>query len=354
MEFMIPKQYRTTLIFVLALAAMASGLLALSIGSIAIAPGELLSICLGPLASIFGFADPDPAHSSIILHLRLPRILLALLAGGGLALAGATLQGLFRNPLADPALIGVSSGGAVGAGLVLLIGSRLTTTSALWSSPYSLMLMAILGSIGSTYLVYRLSKTGGRIHVPTMLLCGIAVNAFGGALVGVMLFCADLDTLREITFWGMGSFSRAPHTAVFAATPLFLLLLSLLLSQSKVLNVLLLGNAEALHLGFDPHPIQRRLILLSGALVGLSVALCGSIAFVGLVTPHLVRLLVGPNHRYLLPGSALAGAVLMVLVDLLANNLLAGANIPIGILTAFIGAPFFLYLLFSARRKEIV
>jgi iron complex transport system permease protein len=351
---MIPKQYRAFLILALALAALVCGFLALNFGSIAIAPNELLSICLGPLASFFGLAEPDPAHSLIILHLRLPRILLAILAGGGLALAGATLQGLFRNPLADPALIGVSSGGAVGAGLVLLLGSSFTAAPAFWSSPYSLMLMAILGSITSTYLVYRLSKTGGRIHVPTMLLCGIAVNAFGGALVGVMLFCADLDTLREITFWSMGSFSRAPHTAVFAATPVFLLLLFLLLRQSKPLNVLLLGNAEALHLGFDPHPFQRRLILLSGALVGLSVALCGSIAFVGLVTPHLVRLLVGPNHSYLLPGSALTGAVLMILVDLLANNLLAEANIPIGILTAFIGAPFFLYLLFSARRKEVV
>ncbi|NCG08507.1 MAG: iron chelate uptake ABC transporter family permease subunit [Verrucomicrobia bacterium] len=351
---MIPKQYRATLILALALLALVSGFLALSIGSIAIAPSELLSICLGPLASLLGLAEPDPAHSSIILYLRLPRILLALLAGSGLALAGATLQGLFRNPLADPALIGVSSGGAVGAGLVLLLGSSFSAAPAFGSSPYSLMLMAMLGSIGSTYLVYRLSKTGGRIHVPTMLLCGIAVNTFGGALVGVMLFCADLDTLREITFCSMGSFSRAPHTAVFAATPIFLLLLLLLLRQSKPLNVLLLGNAEALHLGFDPHPIQRHLILLSGALVGLSVALCGTIAFVGLVTPHLVRLLVGPNHRYLLPGSALVGSVLMVLVDLLAHNLLAQANIPIGILTAFIGAPFFLYLLFSARRKEIV
>jgi iron complex transport system permease protein len=225
---------------------------------------------------------------------------------------------------------------------------------AFWNSPYSLMLMAILGSIGSTYLVYSLSKTGGRIHVPTMLLCGIAVNAFGGALVGVMLFCADLDTLREITFWSMGSFSRAPHEAVFAAAPLFILLSFFLLRQSHALNVLLLGNAEALHLGLDPHPMQRRLILLTGGLVGLSVALCGAIAFVGLVTPHLIRLLVGPNHRYLLPASALGGAVLMVIVDILAHNLLANADIPIGILTAFIGAPFFLYLLFSARRKEIV
>ena len=351
---MIPKQYRRSFVAILLLATLACSFAALNFGSIDIPPGEILSICLGSLGSLLGLDDPAPEKATIILQLRLPRVLLALLAGGGLALAGATLQGLFRNPLADPALIGVSSGGAVGAGLVLLLGSTLSFTPAIWSSPYTLMLVAMLGSVASTQLVYSLSKTGGRIHVPTMLLCGIAVNAFGGALVGVMLYCADLDTLREITFWGMGSFSRAPHLAVFAASPLFVLLILLLLRQSHPLNVLLLGNAEALHLGFDPHPIQRRLILLCGALVGLSVALCGSIAFVGLVIPHLVRLLVGPNHRYLLPASFFAGAILMVVVDLLAHNLLSNANIPIGILTAFIGAPFFLYLLLNARRKEIV
>lgn len=351
---MIPKEYRRSLVLALLLITLASGFVALNFGTIAIPSIEVLAICLGPFSSLLGLAEAAPEHSAIIQQIRLPRVLLALFAGGGLALAGATLQGLFRNPLADPALIGVSSGGAVGAGIVLLLGSSLSTGSAFWESPYTLMALAMLGSVGSTQLVYSLSKTGGRIHVPTMLLCGIAVNAFGGALVGVMLFCADLDTLREITFWGMGSFSRAPYAAVFAASPLFFVLILLLLRQSQALNVLLLGNAESLHLGYDPHPIQRRLILLCGALVGLSVALCGSIAFVGLVTPHLVRLLVGPNHRYLLPATFLAGAVLMIVVDLLAHNLLANANIPIGILTAFIGAPFFLYLLFSARRKEIV
>ncbi|CAI8265889.1 MAG: Hemin transport system permease protein HmuU [Opitutia bacterium UBA7350] len=351
---MIPKAYRSILLLALLVLALASGFLSLNFGSIPIAPSEIFSIFLGPLNTHIGFHEPSPEHTTIVLQLRFPRILLALLGGGSLALAGAILQGLFRNPLADPALIGVSSGGAVGAGLVLLMASSARLAPTLWDNPYTLMLAAMTGSILSTYLVYQLSKTGGRIHVPTMLLCGIAVNAFGGALVGVMLFSADLDTLREITFWGMGSFSRAPHTAVFTATPLFLVLMVLLLRQSQALNVLLLGNAEALHLGYDPHPIHRRLILLCGALVGLSVALCGSIAFVGLVVPHLVRLLVGPNHRFLLPASFLVGAILMVMVDLLAANLLEHANIPIGILTAFVGAPFFLYLLLGARRKEIV
>lgn len=328
--------------------------IAVNTGSMPITGKEVISALLGPLATFFGFPEIANETSQIILQLRIPRTLLAMLSGSALALSGAALQGLFRNPLADPALIGVSSGGAVGAGLVMLLGAQFSDNSIHINGPLGVLFAAMLGSICSTYLVYILSKTGERIHVPTMLLCGIAINALGAAIIGIMLYLADFNTLRDITFWSMGSFARAPNFAVFSATPIIIIISICILRHSTALNILLLGNAETIHLGYDPHPLQKRIIILSGSVVGLSVALCGTIAFVGLVVPHLARLLVGPNHRFLLPASALGGAILMVVVDTLARSLFDYAELPIGILTAFIGAPFFLYLLLTVRRKEIV
>ena len=352
--YMVPREYRLYLLLALLLLLGISAFIAINTGSIAISTKDIISALLGPLAIFFGFAEISSETTQIILQLRIPRALLAMLSGSALALSGAALQGLFRNSLADPALIGVSSGGAVGAGLAMLLGAQFSNNWIQIGGPLGILFAAMFGSICSTYLVYILSKTGGRIHVPTRILCGIAINALGGAVIGVMLYIADFETLRDITFWSMGSFARAPSFAVFSVTPIIIILSICILRHSTALNILLLGNAETIHLGHDPHPLQKRIIILCSSVVGLSVALCGSIAFVGLIIPHLARLLVGPNHRFLLPVSALGGAILMLMVDTLARSLLDYAELPIGILTAFIGAPFFLYLLLTARRKEIV
>jgi iron complex transport system permease protein len=351
---MVPKKHRLHLLLILFMLMGISAFVAVNAGTMPITVKEVISVLLGPLAAFFGLPEIPNETAQIILQLRTPRALLAMLSGGALALAGAALQGLFRNPLADPALIGVSSGGAVGAGLVMFLGAKFSSSWIHINGPIGILFAAMLGSICSTYLVYILSKIGDRIHVPTMLLCGIAINALGGAMIGVMLYLADYNTMRDITFWSMGSFARAPSFAVFSVTPIFIIISICILRHSTALNILLLGNAETIHLGYDPHPLQRRIIILCGSVVGLSVALCGTIAFVGLVVPHLARLLVGPNHRFLLPASALGGALLMVVVDTLARSIIDYAELPIGILTAFIGAPFFLYLLLKVRRKEIV
>ena len=350
---MVPKRLRKLFVALVIALTLCCAFIALNCGSIEISFVEVLSASLGPLGKILNLPKVSEAHLQIILQLRLPRVLLAGFCGGGLALAGAALQGLFRNPLADPALIGISSGGAVGAGLVMLLGAKFEYQCIQLDGPLTILIAAAIGSICSTYLVYLLSKVGGRIHVPTMLLCGIAINALGGAIIGLMLYFADFDTLRDITFWGMGSFARAPNMAVFISIPLIASASILLIQKADALNILLLGNAEAIHLGINPHPIQRQIILLCGTIVGLTVALCGAIAFVGLVIPHFVRLLVGPNHRYLLPASIFAGATLMILVDVFSRSIFEGTELPIGIITAFVGVPFFLYLLIRARRKEL-
>lgn len=351
---MLSASNKSILILFLCGATVGSAFVSLNIGTIDLSPSQVLSACLGKLGVSLGLPELAPESAQVILALRLPRILLALLVGMSLAICGTALQGLFRNPLADPGLIGVTSGGAVGAALMIVLGSGTLHLLGPSLQSFATISSAMLGSIGSTCLIYRLAKIGGRIHVPTMLLCGIAVNALAGAILGTLIYIAELDKLRDLTFWSLGSFARAPRTAIFVAIPLLILLLIQLLRQAKQLNVLLLGDAEAGHLGLDTHPLRRQLILLTGAIVGICVALSGTIAFVGLIMPHLMRLLVGPNHSYLLPAAGLAGGVLLILADILARTMLSTAEIPIGILTAFLGAPFFLFLLLSARRKELV
>ena len=351
---MLSSNKKPYLIVLLLLIMSFCGFIALNVGSIKISPAEVINACFGGFGTHIGLPEISPEIKQVILALRMPRTMLAMIVGISLAVSGTVLQGLFRNPLADPSLIGVTSGGAVGAALMIVLGS--TTLIFISSSLHNcaIIFSAMIGSIGSTFLIYRLAKVGGRIHVPTMLLCGIAVNAFAGAIIGVMIYIADLENLRDLTFWSMGSFARAPRLAIFIVSPILLIFLFLLFCQAKILNVLLLGEAEAGHLGIDTHKVGRRIIVLSGATVGLCVSLTGTIAFVGLIVPHLMRLLVGPNHCFLIPAAGLAGGTLLIIADLLSRSMLTGAEIPIGILTAFIGAPFFLFLLLSTKHHKLL
>ncbi len=326
----------------------------------------LLSIAIGPvnipladvlrtLAGVAGLpaGEVAPQHQAVILSIRLPRTLLGLLVGAGLAVAGAAMQGLFRNPLADPSLIGVSAGGALAAVSVIVLGGTglAMVTDALGS--FALPLAAFAGGLVTTLVVYRLASSDGRTSVTTLLLAGIAINALCGAGTGLLTYLADDQQLRTLTFWSMGSLSGATWPAVGSLAALMTPPLLALPLLARTLNALLLGEAEAGHLGIAVQRMQPIIVALAALAVGAAVAVSGIIGFVGLVVPHLLRLAQGPDHRFLLPGSALLGGALLLLADLLARTLVTPAELPIGILTALLGGPFFLALLLRWRRTAL-
>lgn len=284
----------------------------------------------------------------ILGQIRLPRTLLGLAVGAVLALSGVAMQGLFRNPLADPGLVGVSSGAALGAAVAIVAGASLGGVPAAFE-PYLLSLCAFVGGLGVTALVYRLGRHDGQTSVATMLLAGIALTALAGAAIGLFTYMADDSTLRSLTFWNMGSLNGASYARLWPLLVVALAVSLWLPRRARALNALLLGESEARHLGFDVERLKRELVFCTALGVGAAVAAAGLIGFIGLVVPHLVRLIARPDHRILLPASALAGASLLLLADLVARLALAPAELPIGIVTAMIGAPFFLYLLLRGR-----
>jgi len=289
---------------------------------------------------------------NIVLDIRLPRILLGVLIGSGLAVSGAVMQGLFRNPLADPGLVGVSSGAGLGAvSTIVLGGTVLAPVSALFGI-YTLQVAAFLGGLITTFLLYGIATRRGQTSVATMLLAGIALGALAGALTGVLIYVADDRQLRDLTFWSLGSLAGATWTKIAASGPIIALALAAAPFLARGLNGLSLGEASANHLGIPVQRLKNVAIVTVAAATGASVAVSGGIGFVGIVVPHLLRLLIGPDHRYLLPASALLGATLLLLADAVSRTIVAPAELPIGIVTAAVGAPFFLWILL--RRRGIV
>lgn len=293
------------------------------------------------------FGSGNPQHDLIVTAIRLPRTLLAALIGAVLAICGAASQGLFRNPLADPSLIGVTAGSAAGASLVIVLGG--TLLSGAWGL-WWISLGAFLGGIATVGLVYRLATGPFGTSVASMLLAGIAITALAGSFTSLLSYLASNDLLRRISLWQMGGLDGANYARVLAALTVALVVFVAMPRFSNALNALLLGESEARHLGFDVASVQRWLIVLIAAGVGSSVALAGTISFVGLVVPHMVRLAIGADHRYLLPLSAIAGAVLLVMADAVARSVMAPAELPVGLVTALVGAPFFISLL--RHRRE--
>lgn len=320
--------------------------------SLALGPVSLpLSDTLRALARLVGLpmsGDNLGQAELIVGQIRLPRTLLGVATGGVLALAGVAMQGLFRNPLADPGLIGVSSGAALGAAIAIVFGASIGGLPEAFA-PYLLSACAFAGGLLVTALVYRLGRHNGQTSVATMLLAGIALTALAGALIGLFTYLADDATLRTLTFWNLGSLNGASYPRLWPLLLVTLLVASWLPRRVDALNALLLGESEARHLGFDVERLKVELILCTALGVGAAVAAAGMIGFIGLVVPHLLRLLVGPDHRVLLPASMFGGAILLLLADLVARLALAPAELPIGIVTALIGAPFFLYLLIRGR-----
>lgn len=288
----------------------------------------------------------------LILNIRLPRIILAALIGAGLAVSGATIQGLFRNPLADQTLIGVTSGAMLFAVLsIVFMGTVFITFSAFWQQ-ISISFFAFTGGLLTTYLVYSLSKRNGKTHVMTMLLAGIAVSTFAAAATGVFIYLSDDQQLRDITFWSMGSLSGATWNQVMILLPVVGIGSFLLSRYAKALNAILLGEGEAAYLGIPVEKIKSRIILLTALIVGVCISMSGLIGFVGLIIPHFLRLLKGTDYRYLLKSTPLLGAIFLVSTDTLARTIIAPAELPIGILTAMIGAPFFLWILVQSQNKN--
>lgn len=327
-------------------ALLALGLLMLAAFVVAIASGAV-PVSLAALWQ----ADRELStlQRMVLLELRLPRVILAAAVGASLAVSGAVLQGLFRNPLAEPQLIGVSSGAALGAIAMIVLGAELPLTDTL--RPYSVSLAAILGALAVTGSLYFFASRRGSGDVTSMLLIGIAVNALAAVGIGLFTWLANDGELRSLTFWSLGSFGGAQWSTVVPAVALIGLALAVLAPSGQALDRLQLGELEARRLGVSVAALKRRLVFAAAVGVGAAVSVSGIIGFLGLVVPHIARLLVGVHHSVLLIASALLGAALAIAADLGARTLVAPAEMPVGLLTSALGAPFFLWLILRRRHR---
>jgi iron complex transport system permease protein len=325
-------------------------LVAASVGARSLSlPAFLDALFSNPLA-IEPRTQPD---AFLLWQLRIPRVLLGALVGAALACAGSVLQSVFRNPLADPGLVGVSMGAALGAVSWIVLGAALIGSMPPGLAPYALPLAAFVGAAAVGLLAMRLASAAGELDTALLLLTGIAMNALAGALIGALVFVADDRQLRDLTFWTMGSLAGANWTLVLPTALFVLLSLAWLLTQARALDRLTLGEREAWFLGVDVPRTKRRLLLTTALIVGAAVAVSGSVGFVGLMTPHLARLAVGAPHRLALPVSCLLGASLVVTADLMARTLALPAELPVGLVTSLIGAPALLFLLQKSRTRRI-
>lgn len=325
-------------LLVLATALVALTLIALAVGAVPVSVFDLLVS-----------SSVSDVERTVFVEIRSPRVVLAAAVGATLGLSGAALQGLFRNPLADPQLIGVSSGAALGAIAMIVLGGSLAVSDAL--TPFMIPMAAVAGAGSVTLFLYAFASRYGRFNIVTMLLVGIAINALSVVGIGAFEYLSDDTQLRTLVFWMMGSFGRSTWPTVLPAIGFIAVASLLLLQNARRLDLLQLGEAEARHLGVDVVVLKRTIILAAAAGVGAGVALSGIIGFVGLIVPHLVRLLGGASNSYVLPGSALLGAGLTVTADLVARMVIVPAEIPVGLVTSALGAPFFLWLIARMRPR---
>jgi iron complex transport system permease protein len=294
-------------------------------------------------------SDISLRDHAVIVNIRLPRMLLGMLIGAGLAVSGLLMQGLFRNPLADPGLVGVSAGAGLGAVGMIVLGTTALAPLTAFLGIYALQIASFGGGLITTFILYRVATRSGQTAMATMLLAGIALGALAGAVTGVLVYLATDSQLRDLTFWGMGSLAGANWTKIMASGPIILLSLIAAGFLGKGLNALTLGEATASHLGVPVQRLKHVVILAVAGATGASVAVSGGIGFVGIVVPHLLRLVIGPDHRYLLPASALLGASFLLFADAVSRVIVAPAELPIGIVTAAVGGPFFLWILLRKR-----
>lgn len=342
------QDFRVTAVLVTAAICLAVVLVAcLSIGPTPIDFVEVLNILLG--------AEPEiqTANQNIVVMLRGPRIAVAVIVGAALAVSGAAFQGFFRNPLADPTIIGVSAGAATAAVAFIVLGHYLTSNGIALNREFGLPISAVFGAIITVLLISKLARKNGDTHIGMLLLAGIALSGLFSAATGFLVFISDDQQLRELMFWTLGATSRADWNKLLLSAPFLLASTYLLTRQGEVINALTLGEASARHLGFDVQRAKTLIVLLTGCAIGISVALTGVLGFLGLIVPHLARQLIGADNRYVLRLSAFIGAIVLLLADVVARNAVAPAELPVGIVCALIGSPFFLFLLMHRRLNLI-
>lgn len=334
-----------------AIALAGTAIASLALGPVVIAPANVVRILWDALFSVRGASGVELRDAIVVLDIRLPRTILSAIVGASLAVAGAVLQGIFRNPLADPGLVGVSPGAALAAVAWIVFGGSIAWLIPPFIYGHALALASFVGSLIAIFLLHRLATYDGRTSVANLLFAGIALGALASACTGLIIFVASDQQLREFTFWTLGSLGGATWQRVGMALPFAVVLIAGALWISRGLDALALGEAEAFHVGIDVETLKRIAILIVAAGVGAAVAVSGIIGFVGLVVPHLLRLAAGPSHRRLIVGSALLGAALLTASDIFARTAATPAELPIGIVTAFIGAPFFIWLLQRHKRS---
>lgn len=342
---------QSLIILVLATVLFLTAILAITNGSANISLTELYQTLVYKL----GFEiEHNTKAEAIIWGIRLPRVLLSLLVGSVMGICGAAMQGLFRNPLADPSIIGISAGASLAAALVIVLGTSFFAAFGVYVQMSALAISTFIGAVLATLLIFSLSVTKGKAIVASMLLTGIAINAFSMAFVGLLTFLSTESQLRTLTFWTLGSLGGANWTGVTVMAIIFFIVVFGLVRQYKSLNLLALGENEAKFLGISTEGLKRKVLLFTALGVGFSVSQCGMISFVGLVVPHLVRLSLGSDNRIVLPVSAIGGALLLCGADLISRIVSPPVEIPIGVITALIGAPFFLFLLHQQKKKSII
>lgn len=331
------------LLAVLVVGLVIAALVSVGTGQYSISPAEVLG---GLRRALTGAASPDRATQmadAALVTVRLPRVLMALLVGAALACGGALMQGVFGNPLAEPGIVGVSAGAAAAACIVIVFGLT-------FLGEWTMVAGAFLGGLLATAVVYGTARQDGRTEVVTLVLTGIAVNAVGGAVIALMTFLGDSSAREEIVFWQLGSLNGSRWDHVWIVAPVILVCLVASLFSARSLDLLALGEKPARHLGVDVERLRLTVVVLVALLTSAAVAFAGIISFVGLVVPHVIRMIVGPGHRVLLPASMLGGALLLAVADTVARTAVPYADLPIGLLTALVGGPFFFYLIRRTRR----
>jgi len=340
----------TTLTVVLAIVLVSGIIFSGMVGQLAISPTEVVGSIVRAIGIDNAWAPTDRIVESTLWVVRFPRVVMALAVGAALAVAGAVMQAIFGNPLAEPGVVGVSSGAALGAAAAIVLGGSIGMAGALGS--WGTAAFAFTGGLLATLLVYFVSRANGRTEVVTLLLTGIAINAFAGAGLAFMLFLGNAASREQIVFWQLGSLNGSRWQEVLVTGVVAVAGTVVAIVIARRLDLLALGERSARHLGINVEALRIGSIVLVALLTGVAVAFSGIIAFVGLVVPHIIRMAIGPSHRPLIIASAVGGGALMVLADLLARTIVSGADLPIGMLTSLVGGPFFFYLLSRQRKRS--
>lgn len=320
-----------------------AALVGFSLGAYSAGPADVVRV----LAHRLGLADPhpDPMTADVLWQIRFPRVLLGVVVGAALGCAGATMQGTFANPLAEPGIVGVSSGAVLGAVGQIVTGFQPLGT---WSLPAA----AFAGGLVSVIGVYAAARHDGRTEVVTLVLTGVALNALLGAVIGLLTYFSEDAELRSITFWTLGSVANATWSQVLVVAPLAVLGVAAAVRARRSLDLLALGDGPARHLGVDVERFRMQMLVVIAVLTAAAVAVSGIVLFIGLVIPHLVRMVAGPGHRWLLPASALGGATILVIADIAARTIASPAEVPLGVLTSLVGSPFFFWQLRRTRASQ--